>query len=783
MRKAAILGAGVMGAQIAAHFTNAGIPTILFDLPSGKGDENAIVQHSIQELRRLKPSPLGMDGLTKNIIPANYSTDLDKLSECDIVIEAIAERLDWKQKLYAKISPYLNDNAILATNTSGLCIHQLAVDLPLDLKKRFCGIHFFNPPRYMKLVELIPHPLTHPQLLKNLESFLVSSLGKGVVHAKDTPNFIGNRVGVFAFLTALHHSQELELAPDIVDALTGTIIGRSKSATFRTMDIVGLDTMVHVVNTLKKELPKDPWSSYFEVSNWIKQLIDRGAMGQKTQMGVYKKSHKDILVYDFHHEAYRPANTRIDPEIIAILRQESFKAQFEALYKSSHPQAQFLWRISRDLFHYCAYHLASIAHTVRDVDLSMRWGYGWKRGPFELWQCSDWDFIANLISQDKHNEFLSAEIALPNWVFEISQGPYEDGKAFSPKMSTFVPHSELAVYRRQYFPDQLLTDRCDEGETIFETSFVRLWTLHDKLPILSFKTKKNSINAQVLDDTQEAISRCEKDYDALILWQRSGSDFSAGADLKQIVESIKSNRFDLLESTVEAFQKTALAIRYAQIPIIAAVNGFTLGGGCELSLHAAKIVASFETYMGLVEVAVGLLPAGGGCKELALRASRRAINGDFFNSLKNYFEQITTGMISSSALDATKLHYLQKCDDIVFNANELLYLAKKQARALADGAYHPPLKPTFPVAGKMGIANFMTMLINLREGEFISDHDFLIGSKIATVLCGGEIESGSLVDENWMLHLEKKAIMELIQTPETIARIKHMLEKGKPLRN
>lgn len=772
-----------MGAQIAAHLTNAGITTILFDLPSDKGDQNAIVEDSIKALKKLKPQPLGTNGLEKEIIAANYNTDLDKLSECNFIIEAISERLDWKQKLYHKIMPFINENAILATNTSGLFIHQLANDLPLDLKKRFCGVHFFNPPRYMKLVELIPHELTDPILLRNLETFLVARLGKGVVHAKDTPNFIGNRIGVFAFLTAVYHSQDLGLAPDIVDALTGTLIGRSKSATFRTMDVVGLDTMLHVVNTLKKELPNDPWVSYFTIPNWVQRLIDRGALGQKTQVGIYKKVNKEIQVYDYHHESYRPIHTRIDPEIMTILRQPSIKTQFEELSRSKHPQAQFLWRISRDLFHYCAYHLANIAHTVRDVDSAMRWGYGWKRGPFELWQMGDWEGIAKLISKEKDQELLMKNVSLPNWVFEIGQGPYQNGKAFSPQANLYEPRSDLAVYRRQYFPDQFITDVCDDGETIFETSVIRLWTLHDKIPILSFKTKKNAINMQVLDDIQEAIARAEKDYDALILWQRDSQDFSVGADLKQITELLKNHRMDLIEAEVEAFQKTSLALRYAKIPTVAAISGFTLGGGCELSMHATKIVASFETYMGLVEVGVGLLPAGGGCKELALRASRQATDGNLFNTLKIYFEQITTAMISSSAMDAVKLNYMQKSDQIVFNNNELLYLAKKQARALADLTYHPPLKPKFPVAGRSGIANFMTMLVNLREGDFITDHEFLMANKIAHVLCGGEIENGSMVDEDWILHLEREAIMALIHTSETVERIKHMLEKGKPLRN
>lgn len=784
IQKAAVLGAGVMGAQIAAHLANAGISTILFDLPSQKGDHNAIAKDSLQALKKLKPLPLGMEGIENTILPANYNTDLDKLTECDLVIEVIAERMEYKLDLYKKVTPFLSPRVIFATNTSGLSITELAKALPVALQKRFCGIHFFNPPRYMKLIELIPHAGTELSLLTLLETFLVSCLGKGVVHAKDTPNFIGNRIGVFAFLAALHHSQELGLMPDTVDALTGSLIGRPKSATFRTMDVVGLDTMSHVVNTLRKELPNDPWNAFFTLPVWIKELIERGALGQKTHLGLYKKVGSQIQVYDYHDACYREMHGTVDPEVLNILKNPDPKTRFLKLSQSTNPQGQFLWRIFRDLFHYCAYHLKDIAHTVRDIDLAMRWGYGFAQGPFETWQLAGWNAIAQKISQEiKEGQTLCSE-SLPEWVLEKSfEGPYKSGTAFSPLTQSFESRSDLPVYKRQIFPDPMLTDIIDEGETIFETADVRMWTKADNIPILSFKTKKNSITVGVLEGIQEAIARAEKDYDALILWQRHDTDFSVGASLPHIVQAVKENRIDLLDKTVSAFQHTALALRYAKVPTIAAISGLTLGGGCELSMHATKRVAAFETYMGLVEVGVGLLPAGAGSKELALRAAERAIDGDIFNALKAYFQQITTGQVSASALDAKRLHYLRNDDLIVMNTQEVLYMAKKQARALADMTYTPPLAPHFRVAGKTGIANFQTALVNMREGEFISDHEYKMGTKIAEVLCGGQIEAGSIVDENWMLHLEKEGIMELIQTQQTLERIQYMLEKGKPLRN
>ncbi|MBI2790501.1 MAG: 3-hydroxyacyl-CoA dehydrogenase/enoyl-CoA hydratase family protein [Gammaproteobacteria bacterium] len=782
IRRAAVLGAGVMGAQIAAHLTNAGVETILFDLPSEKGSQNAIVESSISALSKLKPNPLAVDGIEQYITPANYNTDLDKLRNCDLVIEAISERFDWKQSLYQKVSPYLSKSVIFATNTSGLGIHHLSTILPENLQSRFCGIHFFNPPRYMKLVEIIPHTQTDKSLLAQLETFLVSRLGKGVIIANDTPNFIGNRIGVFSLLAVLHHSRELGLAPDIVDALTGPLIGRSKSATFRTMDVVGLDTMAHVVNTLKQDLKDDPWANYFDLPTWITELIERGALGQKKGQGVYKKVGQQIQVWDYHDKAYRPISSHVSNEVMTIMRQTSPVDRFEKLIKSHDPQAQFMWRIFRDLFHYCAYHLNAIAQSARDIDLSMRWGYGWQQGPFEIWQLASWKEIAKKINQEAQNEETMSPVALPDWVNTLD-GPYQQGKAFSPEKKIFIGRSELPIYKRQYFPDQTITETPNEGETIFETDAIRMWTLGDRIPILSFKTKKNCISTDVLEGIQEAILRAEKDYDALVLWQRHDVDFSVGADLKQVVEGLKDNRIDLIEKTVSLFQKTALMLRYASIPTVAAIRGLTLGGGCELSMHTTKIVAAFETYVGLVEVGVGIIPAGAGSKELAYRASLKAVDGNIYKSLRSFFDQVAMGQVSISALDAKRLGYLRPQDSIVFSNDELLFQAKKQALALADISYTPPIPVKFQVAGSPGIANLKTYLVNLREGGFISDHDFLIGSKVAHVLCGGEIEANSLVDEQWMLHLEREAIVDLVQTNETVERIKYMLEKGKPLRN
>ncbi|MGD9591626.1 MAG: 3-hydroxyacyl-CoA dehydrogenase NAD-binding domain-containing protein, partial [Candidatus Berkiella sp.] len=549
IRKAAVLGAGVMGAQIAAHLTNAGILTILYDLPSQKGGQNEIVESSIKSLTKLKPSPLAMESIEKYIIAANYEDDLEKLNECDLVIEAISERFDYKQSLYQKVSPFLNAKVIFASNTSGLSIHKLAQTLPEHLRSRFCGIHFFNPPRYMKLVEVIPHQDTNQTLLSDLETFLVSRLGKGVVIAKDTPNFIGNRIGVFSFLSALYHSQELGLAPDLIDALTGPLIGRPKSATFRTMDVVGLDTMAHVVNTLKQDLKDDPWASYFELPTWITELINKGALGQKRGVGVYKKVNDEIQVWDLHDNIYRSVRNHVSSAVLLIMK-EPVEKRINLLATSLDPQAQFLWRHFRDLFHYCAYHLQSIANTVQDVDLALRWGYGWSQGPFEIWQSATWSKVSELISNEISNKHAMVDVALPGWVNKLSQGPYQEGKAYNPNSQTFESSDHLPVYRRQYFPESLLTSVPFEGKTIFETPSIRMWTLDDNIPIVSFSTKKNSITTHALEGLIEAVHRAQKDYDALVFWQRNDVNFSVGANLKEILEGFDGSNIAQIQQTV-----------------------------------------------------------------------------------------------------------------------------------------------------------------------------------------------------------------------------------------
>ncbi len=794
IRKAAVLGAGVMGAQIAAHFVNAGIPVLLYDLPAKEGDPSGLVTKAIAGLAKLEPAPLGATDRAASIEACNYASDLPRLAECDLVVEAIAERLDWKRDLYEKIASHLPADAILASNTSGLSLAALSGAVPEALRTRFCGVHFFNPPRYMHLVELIAAPQTDPALLDGLEALLTTTLGKGVIRAKDTPNFIANRVGIFSVLATMRHTQTFGLSFDLVDALTGPAIGRAKSATYRTADVVGLDTMAHVVKTMHDTLPDDPWHDLFATPPVLAALVAQGALGAKTKAGFFRKVGKDIQVLDPAARDYKTAAGAIAPEVAELLKVRSPAEKFAKLRASAHPQAQFLWAIFRDLFHYSAYQLESIADNARDVDLAIRWGFGWQMGPFETWQAAGWSEIAAMVAEDIAAGRALANVPLPAWVggakVAAARGVHSPAGAYSPARDEFVPRSTLPVYCRQFFPDPVLGERpASTGTTVFETDAVRMWHLDRDIAIVSFKSKANTIGEDVLDGLLRAIDEAERNFKGLVLWQ-TREPFSLGANLAAIAPAIQAKQWDAIDQVVAKFQRTAMRLRTSLVPTVCAVRGMALGGSCEFILHADRTVAAFESYIGLVEVGVGLLPAGGGCKEFAVRAAeevRRGANGSQIDQLpfiRTYFQTIAMATVAKSALDAKALGYLRASDVVVMNAYELLHVAIGEARAMADAGYRPPLPArNVPVAGKTGFATLQMMLVNMRDGGFISAYDFEVGKRVARVLCGGEIESGSLVDEAWLLELERREFMALLANEKTQARIAHTLATGKPLRN
>ena len=784
VRKVAVLGSGVMGSQIAAHFANANIEVILFDLKSKEGNPNAIVQGAMAKLQKLEPSPLAVKSKFNDIQIGNYEDHLAELKNCDLIIEAISEKMEYKKDLYAKVCPYLSENVIFGTNTSGLSIEELSKNFGDKLQSRFCGVHFFNPPRYMSLVEIISHKKTDPHLLNDLEGFLTTTLGKNVIRGKDTPNFISNRIGVFSLLATIHHTEKMNLGFDTVDALTGALIGRAKSATFRTLDVVGIDTLSHVIQTMHDTLTTDSWRFLFKTPAWIQKLIQMNLLGQKTGAGIYKKTGKEIHVLDLSTQNYRSSHADIPEEILTLLKIKNPKEKFLKLRSSAHPQAQFLWNIFRDLFHYCAVQLESIADNARDLDFAVRFGYGWSQGPFETWQSAGWKEIAEAISQDIRDGKTLSPDPLPYWILKDNfDGVHKAEGSYSPADHSFHKRRNLPVYQRQIYPEKLYAEQFETGKTVFENEGLRLWTLDHEIVICSFKTKMHSVSLDVLDGLIHSVDLAEKNYKGLILWQ-SEPPFCAGANLAQVAKGIEDKNEEMLGLMIRKFQQASMCLKYSLVPTIAAVSGLALGGGCEFVMHCTKAVAALETYMGLVEVGVGLLPAGGGTKEFALRAFEEAKGGNIFPFLSRYFENIAMAKVSKSAADAKELGYLKKSDTIVFHPNELLYVAHKEAHALFEAGYRPQLKQkNISVVGKGGKATFKALLTNMQEGLFISEYDHIISEKIATILCGGDIDQNHTVSEDWLLELEWSYFMDLLKNQKTLDRITYMLKNGKPLRN
>ena len=798
VKKVAVLGAGVMGAQIAAHLVNVRVPVILFDLPAKEGPKSGIVLKAIDNLKKLKPAPLGVAEDAALIQAANYEEHLGLLGECDLVIEAIAERMDWKLDLYKKIAPHVAPHAILASNTSGLSIGKLAEAVPESIRPRFCGIHFFNPPRYMTLVELIPTPTTNAQVLDDLEAFAVTALGKGVVRAKDTPNFIANRIGIAGMLATMKEVEKFGLSFDVVDDLTGKRLGRASSGTFRTADVVGLDTMAHVVKTLQDNLSEatDPFYPNFATPPVLAKLIELGRLGQKTKGGFYKKAGRDILRFDLESGDYVPAGQKAD-EVYGRMLKKPAGQRLKLLRESEGPQGQFLWAILRDGFHYAALHLADIAESARDVDLAMRWGFGMKQGPFELWQEAGWSQVAQWIQEDIDAGKALAKAPLPKWVFD---GPVaEAGGVHTPEGSwsaaeqRFVPERRLPVHARQLFPESVLgsgAKRAEEsGTTISDEGDVRVWTLdrpgYEGVLIASIHSKMNAISPDVAEALAEAVALAEREYQGLVIWSPSDK-FSVGADLQAMLPAFVVAGVGAIEGAEQALQDVMLRIRYANVPVVSAVRGMALGGGCELAVHSARRVAAMESYIGLVEVGVGLVPGAGGLTYIARRAAENAAAStgtDLLPFLTEGFTAAAMAKVGTSALESKKLGYLVEGDVIVPHKDELLHVAVGQVKAMSDAGWRPPLKKPFRVAGRSGAATIKGQLVNMRDGGFISAHDFHIASLIAHVVTGGDVDPGTLVTEEYLMRLEREAFCALVQHPKTQERIMGMLSTGKPVRN
>jgi len=802
--KIAVLGSGTMGGQIAAHFANLGFEVVMFDT------SHEALSKSLNMMKKLKPTPLASQSVIGLIKTSTYDT-MDVLSKCDFIIESVVENLDIKKQLFSNIAPYVNDDAVLVTNTSGLSIQKIAEHSPESLRSRIFGVHFFNPPRYLPLVELIRTSFSDEKLLHKAEGFITSALGKEVVYAKDSPAFIANRIGVFSFLAVLKHAENFSLSADTVDALTGKRVGRPASATFRTLDVVGLDVMSNVVKNIYENAKDDPWVELFKLPDWIDNLIAEGSLGSKTKKGIYEKIGKDIYVYDPASDEYRLSDKTISSEVKKILKENgNIENSLLALSKCDDPQAQFLWSVHRDVFHYACYQLEHVAETVRCVDLALKSGFAWQRGIFEQVQLTGWSEVRDSLKVDINNGAALSSESLPSWVLDKSF-VYSDEGAYDPNKNQYTPRSSHPVYDRQLFKPLLKGEKQHQQDILLDGESTKLVDIGDGVASISFKTKMNVLSSSVLTELPKCLDFLEDNGFNALIFKQEQEHFCAGANLYEIISAIKlgilekdpgvtskakKKAFELMhpelpklgklysiKKIVAMLQELFMRLKHGKILTIAAVDGLALGGGCELLLHCNKVVASMNSYIGLVEVGIGALPAGCGSKEMTLRAYTNKETDDIFPLLSKYFEQIAMAKVSASALEAKEMGYLKADDVIIANPNELLYVAKQQALALLDSGFKSPLDSTFKVVGKAGYANIMAQVTNLHEGHFISEHDNHIVTHLAKVMTGSKVEENTTVNSQMILDLERKYFIKLLSTKKTQDRIEYMLRNSKPLRN
>jgi 3-hydroxyacyl-CoA dehydrogenase len=770
IHRVAILGAGTMGSRIAAHFANAGIPALLLDV-LGQAQRNAPAQQGIQNALKQRPGAFFTDDKAALVEPGNFDDDLAKLAGCDWIIEAVVENLEAKRALWRKVEAARSPDAVLSTNTSGIPLASIAEGFSPGFRRHFLGTHFFNPPRYLHLMELIPGPETDAGILADVEQFADRRLGKGVVRTKDTPNFIANRIGSFMGGTIAKTMLEDDFSIEEVDALTGPLIGVPTTASFRLLDLVGLDVWGFVGTNLYELVPQDPWRDRFLPLEFQKKMIEQKWLGDKTGQGFYKKSGKadarEILVLDWKTLQYQPLQKPRFPSVDAARNIEDLGERIRSLLRSNDRAGRFLWKVLSDLFVYCAEMIPEISDRIVEIDRAMRWGYGHQLGPFELWDAIGFLEVVSRLEMDHRALPAHIKDALARGIIALYR-PQERGRAATEYFDFRTNAYQPIEPRPGIFT---LRDRKRTHGVVFENAGASLIDLGDGVLCVEFHSKMNALGEDNIAILQAGLEETNRNFQAMII-ANEGETFSAGANLMLVLLAAQEGEWDDLNFAIERFQQMNMALKYAAKPVVAAPFSRALGGGCELVLHCTRAQASAETYIGQVEVAVGLIPAAGGCKELLAR----------LKDPLRVFDLIGYAKVSTSAEDARKLGLLHRSDSISMNPERLIGAAKALALSLVPN-YSPGAPAAITVAGESAYAMMKLGAWSARQGNFISDYDVVIAEKLAHVLSGGGLSNAQTVSEQYLLDLEREAFLSLCGNPKTQERMQYMLKTGKPLRN
>ncbi len=785
-RTAAVLGAGTMGAQIAAHLANVGLHVHLLDVTPESigqpGDPNDIVEKGFKQARKASPDPFFTDDAAGRISLGNFEEDFDRVGEVDWVIEAVVERMAIKRDVHARIEEAAAPDAVISTNTSGLPIHEIAKERSAGFKRRLLGTHFFNPPRYLKLLEIIPTDATDPAIVERVAQFGRLHLGKGIVVANDVPYFIGNRIGVYAQLKALRYFTDGDFTIEEIDTLTGKLVGHPKSATFRTADLVGLDVLTDVTKNLHKMAEHDESRDAFQVPDLLQRLVDEGRLGQKSGAGFYKKEGGEIKSVDPETLDYTSAEEEDLGNLSRVWKAGGLADRLRALYEDDSRAGQFFRETTLDLLGYSARRIGEVTDNPADVDRAIRWGFGWEMGPFQMWDALGFETVLNGI--EEHG------IEVPGWVSAMQErGPAVFYEERADEREVYIP-SENGYVADPRPADELRLDpiKANPSNELWANEDAALLDLGDGVALYEFRSKGNALGQTVMAGLTEVIDKVENDPNLRgLVIGNEGKNFSVGANLGEMAMAAAQQKFDLIEDYIARFQQTIQRIRYATKPVVVATHQRVLGGGCEMAIACPNPVADSETYIGLVELGVGLIPAGTGTMRMAALAAKRAPSDNHSAIqpyLRTYFENIAMAEVAESARQGIEMGYLAEHTPVVMNSDRRLYVAKQEVVRLSEEGYRPPPVDTdIQVLGRKTAAAFEVALHQYRNGKYISDYDVHLGTKLAHVITGGDLTGPQTVHEDYLIELEREVFMSLLGEQKTMERIQYMLENRKPLRN